>query len=908
MDDTPDPTSIASIRAANVAVGGPQTIIADGMPIAVPTRADLLTYLANVQAAYRRWADAPDDAADAELDDAPSSEQAEESTQDRFIEMRALPMRLAQYRPQPTDGDAPSVELLAAVQNAQRTIILGEPGSGKSAALERLAWVTATNTLQRAQVEPNAPLLLPLLARLADYRGEADLTPVLRRALNSLGPWRLGDSSVRLLLWASNVRIMLLLDGLNELERAHLEAGRRALRGHLSDYRQHAVHLTCRSADFDAAQEADPELQVLPGAALWTVQELLDAIDHWDDAGGASDVRDYLRFHLGEANGRRLYAHLRNDERLAGMARIPLFLWMFKQAAGDGRGELPNDRGELLAGFVQAPRVLGRVPKPDRSVVERSLECVGWRLQQAGVLQGGADALYDALEQARGRHSQPLDALRDHLKRAGLLLDISDAREDRYRLLHQLLQEYAAAAHLLRSGQTGAQLPHLAQNQWWRETCILALWLDKTLHTPAYLFALMGDASIDLRVRVAAATILGEVGDPRFVRRSYAGGVQAIEPAMVEIPAGLALLGGDDPEADDDEQPQCQVQVLAFALAVHPVTNAEFACFVEAGGYDDPTLWTLGGQAWLRGESTLDAETEQDLRQFFRSFSRDVEAWIARTKQAQALDDALADNYRAIAANYSEDEYVEAYSQQILGEQRREPYYWRDSRFNRANQPVVGVNWYEAMAYAAWLSQVTGQAYRLPSEAEWEWAAHRASTGSGSARRYPWGDDWDGNHCNWRGSALNRPNPVGVYAHAASADGLQELAGNVFEWTRSLYRPYPYQPEDGREALDVEGLRVVRGGSWYIDKDRVRCACRGRTFRGSGTITTDFASPGSLSRLLSFVRCPLSAGMWAGEERWFVARYGSLCNAARRADRFFCGISITELSPPIEIGVVLYFG
>ena len=116
-------------------------------------------------------------------------------------------------------------------------------------------------------------------------------------------------------------------------------------------------------------------------------------------------------------------------------------------------------------------------------------------------------------------------------------------------------------------------------------------------------------------MRVAAATVLAEVGDPRFVRRTYADGVAAIEPQMVEIPAGEAILGGADPEAYDDEQPECRVPVAAFELAVYPVTNAEFACFVEAGGYDDPTLWTAGGQAWLRGEGKLDPETEQNLRE-----------------------------------------------------------------------------------------------------------------------------------------------------------------------------------------------------------------------------------------------------------------------------------------------------
>ena len=813
MSGTPDPIHIASLQAANVTIGGVQNIFYDGRPITIPTLTDMVAYLAAVRRKYQRWADAPDS-------ERMEDEQAPEG--DIFIETRALPMRLAQYTPQRTDGEGQSVELLAAVQGASRTIILGEPGSGKSAALERLAWVTATATLQRVQADPHAPLVVPVLARLADYAaGEADLIPLLTGALNELGAWQLGDTSVRLLLWAQNVRVVLLLDGLNELARARVEDGRTAIRKHLRNYRTHVIHLTCRTADFDAEQEAHPEKQVLPQADLWTVQPLVDDIRYWGDAG-ESDVREYLRYHLQE-RAEPLYTHLRSDDRLASLARIPLFLWMFKQAAADGQGALPRNRGELLRSFVKAPRVLGRVPKAERTVVERSLECVGWRMQAAGALQCDGDALYAALEAAQGKRSIELDTLRAHLKETGLLLDLGD---DRYRLLHQLVQEYAAAAHLHTAKTTAAQLPVLARDEWWRETCILALWLDTTLHTSEYLFGLMGDAAVDLRVRVAAATILGEVGDPRFVRNVYAGGVEAIEPQTVSIPAGLAILGGEDEEAWDDEKPECEAPVAAFEMAVYPVTNAEFACFIDAGGYDDLSLWTAGGQAWLRGEGQIDPEMEQQLRNLYRYFSRDIEAFIAETKRTQAMDDATADTYRRIVANWSEDEFVQAYSSQILGEQRREPYYWRDGRYNRPTQPVVGVNWYEAMAYAAWLARVTGKGYCLPSEAQWEWAARR------SGRRYPWGDEWEGGKCNWRGSGLNAPNPVGVYPHGVTADGLHELAGNVFEWMSSLYRPYPYRADDGREVADVDGLRVMRGGSWYIDRDRVRCACRVWSYPG----------------------------------------------------------------------------
>ena len=243
---------------------------------------------------------------------------------------------------------------------------------------------------------------------------------------------------------------------------------------------------------------------------------------------------------------------------------------MFKEAAGDGRGDLPSDRGGLLRRFVRAPRLLGRVPKAERMAAERSLECVGWRMQTDGVLVTNGAAIDRALKEARGERTYDPEIMRTHLAVSGLLIDQG---EDRFKLLHQLIQEYAAAAHLLHADPAGERLPTLAQDSWWRETCIAALWLNEKMHEADYLFALMHDAAVDLRVRVAAAEVLAEVGDPRFVHKPVGSGVEAIEPEMVHIPAGEAILGGDDPEADADEKPECRVPVRAFDLAVYPVTR-----------------------------------------------------------------------------------------------------------------------------------------------------------------------------------------------------------------------------------------------------------------------------------------------------------------------------------------------
>jgi formylglycine-generating enzyme required for sulfatase activity len=144
------------------------------------------------------------------------------------------------------------------------------------------------------------------------------------------------------------------------------------------------------------------------------------------------------------------------------------------------------------------------------------------------------------------------------------------------------------------------------------------------------------------------------------------------------------------------------------------------------------------------------------------------------------------------------------------------------------DHPVVLVAWEDALAYCRWLSQVSGYRCRLPTEAEWEKAA-TWDAAAGQARLYPWGDAFDEDQCNVdaHGALRLETSPVGRYSPAGDSPyGLADMAGNVWEWTGSLYRPYPYDSGDGREDLAVEGERVVRGGSYDESPLLAHCAWR----------------------------------------------------------------------------------
>jgi iron(II)-dependent oxidoreductase len=237
-------------------------------------------------------------------------------------------------------------------------------------------------------------------------------------------------------------------------------------------------------------------------------------------------------------------------------------------------------------------------------------------------------------------------------------------------------------------------------------------------------------------------------------------------PAEVFVPGGPFMMGTSaEPWALDNERPAHEVDVAAFFIDTTPVTNAAYLEFLESGGYDDPSWWSPAGWDY-RASHDITAP---------RFWRRESSGWW-RTR---------------------------------FGVDERVP----------AAEPVLHVCFYEAEAYAAWAGK------RLPTEPEWEKAA-RYEPVTGRSRRYPWGDDDPtGDQANL-GQRHLRPAEVGAYPAGASALGVHQLIGDVWEWTSSDFSPYPgfaaFPYREYSEVFFGPGYKVLRGGSFGTDVAAIR--------------------------------------------------------------------------------------
>ena len=261
----------------------------------------------------------------------------------------------------------------------------------------------------------------------------------------------------------------------------------------------------------------------------------------------------------------------------------------------------------------------------------------------------------------------------------------------------------------------------------------------------------------------------------------------------------------------------------------NPTTSRTLVLFLEAGGYEDERWWdTSDARVWRQGVGTARGWKEE-LSFWRQQFAEKPELMEEYHRNGSWDDDALAMWKRRI--EISDAAFDEELDELFPGGRFTEPAAWKNPGFNNPSQPVVGVSWFEARAYCAWLSAQSGNKFRLPTEVEWE-----AAAAGREGRLFPYGSEFDIEAGNVVELHMRRTTPIGVLPRGDTPDGLADLAGNVGEWTSTLWGKqkardpyaYPYRPGDGREdpSCDAGVHRVVRGGSWTIGSLDSRCQIR----------------------------------------------------------------------------------
>ena len=779
----------------------------------------------------------------------------------------------------PGEGETRPLSALEALIANRQMVLLGDPGGGKSTFVNHVAFCLASHTLQpEAQWIDHLPHwppveadLLPIVIILRDFARQLP-DPLPKRAepshlLNFIKDWlkskNLSEAGEALQRQLQDGKALVLLDGLDEVPTlAQRIFVRDAVTAFSKRYERSRFLITCRVLSYQPpARRGEPDLR-LPDLPLFELAPFDEAkIDRFIGAWYGELARlGVVRVEDTDTLTRQLRDAIRRPD-LWRLASNPLLLTVMA-LVHTHKGRLPDARAllyeetidillwrwEQVKGSEDVPRLRQLLLEADRTEVD--LKRVLWQLAYEAHAQIGDDRDQDKLADiGEAKLLKTLAALKDlnwaqqvieAMKlRAGLLLERAP---EVFTFPHRTFQEYLAGAHLTTLDFACEACRLAEQGAQWREAILLAVgrlvYLSGEVTRPLALVGelcpaqitddavswrkawLAGDALVEIGPKRVADSALGRDLAERVSRRL----VDLIEgarlPARERAAAGntLARLGDPRPEVlSVDALPLCYVPAgrflmgesekperfdlnYAYWLSRWPITNAQFKQFVDDGGYGMMLYWTEAQQA---------------------------EVW---------REDGQ------VKSRYEED-------------WRDRPYDFGEP-FNLPNHPAVGVMWYEALAFTRWLDdrwRVHGilpksWTVRLPNEPEWEKAARGGAeiplqsivrsgwepiervalkSNSQPQRRYPWGDQADPSLANYSDTEINATSAVGCFPTLAfSPYGCEDLSGNVWEWTRSLHQPYPYDPKDGREDLKSRETRVLRGGAFNISERYVRCAYR----------------------------------------------------------------------------------
>jgi formylglycine-generating enzyme required for sulfatase activity/energy-coupling factor transporter ATP-binding protein EcfA2 len=764
---------------------------------------------------------------------------------------------------------------LEAIAQERTMVLLGDPGSGKSTFVNYIALCLSGTLLDQLNEEsavdgkPAVSLLEPAWTHGALLPLIITLRQFAQSALcngTAAGLWSFVQDMLaehEMALYGPLLRgrleqggVYVLFDGLDEVgEPTKRKAVHAAVKEFVTAFnsKRNRFLVTCRGYAYrDVACKLENFIEHT--LAPLNAGQITAFIDGWYKEACRLEWKskceaEELKKRLSDACTRIDLAPLAaNPLQLAMMASLQ-FSW----------GRLPDDRVELYQEMVRLLLVrwqearlgveTGITLSVKESDLESALEKVAFIVHssqesQAAVADISHATLLSVFKELYDNYDKA-DLLVKYIQdRAGLLIDKGNQT---YNFPHRSYQEYLAGCYLARQPDFPTQMSDLCRQNYgqWREVALWAAGVAARISKMPYV-------AVNLAAELCPSNNIANPTSEIEWRTATLAGEVLLEAGRKEVEARLAqlqvmervrqwLVTGLERSTQSAPDRAASGRILAKLgdprEAVMDVDKIEF-CLVPAGPF------------WMGDDKE---------QHFNECLTRNY--WISRNLVTNVHYDAFVKD-----GGYSREKYwKEALAQGIWNNgkvkgryedmERIAPLDYGDP-FNLPNHPVVGVSWYESLAFARWLTERWQASkllekkweIRLPSEAEWEKAARggvKIPEGASMTnearfsdvysklvdnplpkRSYPWGDDVDPNKANYDDSKIDATSAIVCFPGGASPYGVLDLSGNVWEWTRSIYKDYPYQPDDGREELDKGDHRVIRGGAFFNYRRYARCACR----------------------------------------------------------------------------------